>query len=59
MAKRNDISNFYSEHPRNWFERLVEIGPVVTGEVSFEFFFLFLALIAILCRGTERFEQFW
>ena len=28
-------------------------------ERSFKGFFLFLALVAVLFNGTERFEQFW
>ena len=35
------------------------IDALVKKEKSFEGFFLFLALAAILFSGAERFEQFW
>ena len=35
------------------FEVLVEICPIVTVEMLFEVFFLFLALAASLCIGVE------
>ena len=36
-----------------------EFGQVVVKEMSFKYFFLFLALVAILFSGTEQLVQFW
>ena len=44
--------------PRS-YPRFVEIRQVVVEEMLFEVVFHFLALVAILCRGEEQFEQFW
>ena len=36
-----------------------KIHALVKEEKSFKSFFLFLALVAILFNGAERFDQFW
>ena len=36
-----------------------KIDTLVKEEKSFEGFFLFLALAAVLFNGAEQFEQFW
>ena len=55
----NNFSNLVEDLPRNNLS-FGEICQVVMEEMLFEVvFFLFLALLAILFRGEEQFEQFW
>ena len=48
-----------NSHLRNILVYFFKIDKVGKEEKSFEGFFLFLALAAILFNGAEWFEQFW
>ena len=51
--ERTIVAILVEGHPRKFLEIIYEIGPLVEEEMSF--FFLFLALSAILFSGAKPF----
>ena len=57
--EQNDLSNFGGQSPKEHFCIIISKSMRWLGRRSHLKVFLFLALVAILFDGAERFEQFW